>query len=92
MLTIKNIEKIYGQRVSDDYVIGKIILHRYDYYIYLNNNEGVQKKDLRLNRILSDGDCYKLYWGSRYLRITKNAIEDKDMFSFFINVLTNNEI
>jgi hypothetical protein len=50
--------------------------------------EGVQKRDLRLNRILTDdGDTYKLHYGSKHIRITKNAIENKDIFGVYIAAL-----
>ena len=70
---------------------GKIISHRYDYFIYLNDKEGVQKRDLRLHRILTDdGDTYKLYYGSKHIRITKTAIENKDIFGVYISALIGN--
>jgi len=88
MLMIENLDKIYGHPINEDYVFGKIIPHRYDYYIYLNDMEGVQKRDLRLHRILEGGgDTYKLHYGNKHIRITKNAIENKDTFGVYIAAL-----
>ncbi len=87
MLIIQNTDKIKGYRISDDWVFGKVVLHRWDYYFYINDTDGNQRKDVRLHRHLIRDDCYRLRYGSHHIDITKGAIEDIELFSFYVSVL-----
>jgi|APGre2960657373_1045057.scaffolds.fasta_scaffold185184_1 hypothetical protein len=87
MLIIQNTDRITGHRISDDWVFGKVVLHRWDYYFYINDTDGNQRKDVRLHRHLVRDDCYRLRYGSNHIDITKAAIEDRELFSFYVSVL-----
>ncbi len=87
MLMIQNTDKIKGYRISDDLVFGTTIAHRWDYYFYINDNDGNQQTKVRLHRYLKRADVYRLYYGSYHVDITRVAIEDIELFSFYVSVL-----
>jgi hypothetical protein len=89
LLTIKNLDKIVKQKIGDDFIVANMVSDRSIYRIFLNDMEGVHKRDLRLHRYpsrLRVGE-YKLEYGSTYKLLPKSDISNIDTFCSAIETL-----
>lgn len=87
MLMIDNLDKISGTPVGEEFVVGKIIAHREHYYIYLNDLNGNQKRDLKLERRKDRDGLYKLSYGNTFMRLRIESIRQPDSLAIMMSGL-----
>lgn len=82
LLTIKNLDKIVKKMIGFDYIVANMVTDRSVYRIFLNDLDGVHKRDLKLHRYLNRRPAggYKLEYGASYKLLSKREISDLDGF------------